>query len=137
MNTQKSVFNKISKIEREVESKEVELSEVQKVELGLVDDIKEHIKYLKNIFDNIEKEGDALGTALADAIRQRRNVEDFVQRAASYKKVADKTIENFKKAAKDLGIDANSSEIRQLESAIDEIDVYVKLFNGLGKIPQL
>ena len=137
MNTQKSVFNKISKIEREVESKEVELSEVEKIELGLVDDIKEHIKYLKNIFDNIEKEGDALGTALADAIRQRRNVEDFVQRAASYKKVADKTIENFKKAAKDLGIDANSSEIRQLESAIDEIDVYVKLFNGLGKIPQL
>jgi chromosome segregation ATPase len=34
MNTQKSVFNKISKIEREVESKEVELSEVQKVELA-------------------------------------------------------------------------------------------------------
>lgn len=134
MNTQKSVFNKISKIEK-LEDK-VELSE-ERVELALVDDIKEHINYLKNIFDNIEKEGDALGTALADAIRQRRNVEDFVQRAASYKKVADKTIENFKKAAKDLGIDANSSEIRQLESAIDEIDVYVKLFNGLGKIPQL
>ena len=134
MNTQKSVFKKLSAIEK-VEDK-VELSE-ERVELALVDDIKEHINYLKNIFDNIEKEGDALGTALADAIRQRRNVEDFVQRAASYKKVADKTIENFKKAAKDLGIDANSSEIRQLESAIDEIDVYVKLFNGLGKIPQL
>ena len=135
MNTQKSIFKKLSKIKK-VEDK-VELSEVQKVELALVDDIKEHINFLKNIFDNIEKEGNALGTALADAIRQRRNVEDYVQRAVSYKKVADKTIENFKKAAKDLGIDANSSEIRQLESAIDEVDVYVKLFNGLGKIPQL
>ena len=39
MNTQKSVFNKISKIEREVESKEVELSE-QKVELSLDAEIK-------------------------------------------------------------------------------------------------
>jgi hypothetical protein len=130
MNTQKQAMSKIAKIQKE------ELS-VEKVELALVDDIKGHINYLKNIFDNIEKEGDALGTALADAIRQRRNVDDYVQRASSYKKVADKTIENFKKAAKELGVDANSAEIRQLESAIDEIDVYVKLFNGLGKIPQL
>lgn len=130
MNTQKQAMSKIAQIQKE------ELS-AEKVELALVDDIKEHIKYLKSIFDNIEKEGDVLASALADAIRQKRNVDDYVQRASSYKKVADKTIENFKKAAKELGVDANSAEIRQLESAIDEIDVYVKLFNGLGKIPQL
>lgn len=130
MNTQKQAMSKIAQIQKE------ELSS-EKVELALVDDIKEHIKYLKSIFDNIEKEGDVLASALADAIRQKRNVDDYVQRASSYKKVADKTIENFKKAAKELGVDANSAEIRQLESAIDEIDVYVKLFNGIGKIPQL
>ena len=132
MNTQKTVFNKLASITKA----QNELS-TDKVQLALVDDIKEHIKYLNDVFGNIEKEGNKLGTALADAIRQRRNAEDYVQRALSYKKVANKTIEDFKKAAKELGVDSSSSQIQQLESAINEIDIYVKLFNSLGKIPQL
>lgn len=54
MNTQKSVFNKISKIApQEVESKEVELSEVNKVELAadpdkLIADFREQSQKLAN-----------------------------------------------------------------------------------------
>lgn len=55
MNTQKSVFNKISKIEREVESKEVELSEVQKVELSLITDLKSLLNKARSSEDNLAK----------------------------------------------------------------------------------
>lgn len=127
MNTEKLVNEKISKI----------ALKNQKVDLAIVDDLKDGVKYINGIFGNIEKEGDKLGTALADAIRQYRNLGDFVQRAASYKKEAERLIQSYKKAAQDLGISADSPDVKNLQKAINEIDSYVKFYNSIDKIPQV
>ena len=134
MNTQKNVNQRLAKLY--TQDTKQELSS-EKVELRLADDIKNNKKTLESIFDRIEKEGDKLGIVLADAIRQRRNVEDLVQRALSFTKVAEKSIQDFQQAAKDLGVDSDTGDIRALQDTINEAGDYVKLINGLGKIPQL
>lgn len=127
MNTQKTVNERIAKV----------ALKNQKVDLAIVDDLKDGVKYINGIFGNIEKEGDKLGTALADAIRQYRNLGDFVQRAASYKKEAERLIQAYKKAAQDLGVNADSQDVKNLQKAINEIDSYVKFYNSIDKIPQV
>jgi len=127
MNTQKIINERLQKI----------ALKNHKVELGIVDDLRDGVKYINGIFGNIEKEGDKLGTALADAIRQYRNLGDFVQRAASYKKEAERLIQSYKKAAKDLGVSADSQDVKNLQKAINEIDSYVKFYNSIDKIPQV
>ena len=57
MNTQKSVFNKISKIEKQVESQEVELSEVQKVEFALINEIEKNVEILQDNVNNGNSRG--------------------------------------------------------------------------------
>ena len=127
MNTQDRVNEKIAKV----------ALKNQEVNLALVDDLKDGVKYINNIFGNIEKEGDKLGTALADAIRQYRNLGDFVQRAVSYKKEAERIIQAYKKAAQDLGVNADSPDVKNLQKAINEIDSYIKFYNSIDKIPQV
>ena len=127
MNTQKTVNERIAKV----------ALKNQDVNLALVDDLKDGVKYINFVFDNIEKEGDKLGTALGDAIRQYRNLGDFVQRAVTYKKEAQRLISDFKKAAKDLGINENTQDVKNLEDAIREIESYQKFYNSIDKIPQV
>ena len=60
MNTQKTVFNKIAKLS---EAK-VDLSEAQKVKLGLLQDIESDYNFILSNFNNAEnKFYDALGIA--------------------------------------------------------------------------
>lgn len=127
MNTEKRVNERIAKV----------ALKNQDVDLAIVDDLKDGVKYINFIFDNIEKEGDKLGTALGDAIRQYRNLGDFVQRAATYKKEAERIIQAYKKAAQDLGVNADSPDVKNLQKAINEIDSYVKFYNSIDKIPQV
>lgn len=127
MNTEKIINERLQKI----------ALKNQKVDLSLVDDLKDGVNYINFVFDNIEKEGDKLGTALMEAVQQYRNLGDFVQRAVTYQNEAKRLIGDYKKAAKDLGIDENPQYVKELESAIIEIKSYQKFYNSIDEIPQV
>ena len=106
------------------------------VELGVADDIKTFIKYFEGQFKLVEKEGDQLGTKLGEAIKAQRLFESHIDKLNNEKKQALSSINDFKKMAKDLGINANSPEVSRLQNLINEIDEYAKLANSVGRIPQ-
>ena len=111
MNTQKSVFNKISKIQPQ----EVELSEVQRVEFALVDDIKARVKQIisnQKIAEEVVQAANNVNTAI-------RKVVDDAKYYNKYKTIvfsnlrADanelfKEVQKLESDAKELGIDLNS-----------------------------
>ena len=111
MNTQKSVFNKISKIKPQ----EVELSEVQRVEFALVDDIKARVKQIisnQEIAEEVVKAANNVNNAI-------RKVVDDAKYYNKYKTIvfgnlrADanqlfKEVQKLESDAKELGIDLNS-----------------------------
>ena len=102
MNTQKSVFNKISKIEREVESKEVELSEVQKVELA--GEIEKFLRY----YDGVESFGKNIDIDIEQIESFRRGLKVDMENLIDDMKLVQKGIDMAERAAQDLGINPNS-----------------------------
>jgi hypothetical protein len=118
------------------EPKKEELS-TEKVELGLVQDIKRFNDIIKDEFKRIEKEGAILGKALAEAERQRRKFLDIVMFSRRTKQQAEGYIQNFKKAASDLGIDSETADIKEMRKLIIEIDEYIKFANQIDRVPQI
>ena len=114
MNTQKSVFNKISKIEREVESKEVELSEVQKVELSLISDIDRALDRAIKSEQNLTK--------LAQSLSLDANT------AALDYQIAINLGKNALEKAKELGAD---DLVRVIQGRISEAEVGKKEMDSI------
>lgn len=108
-----------------------------KVELSLYQDIIKFNDIIKQDFKQIEKEGAILGKALAEAERQKRKFKDIVMSGRRTKQQAESLIQDFKKAARDLGTDFESSDIKEMKKLISEIDEYIKFANGIGNIPQI
>lgn len=131
MNTQKSVFNKISKIEKD----KVELSE-ERVELAMIDDIKNYINELQSIFSTMDKEGDDLGRLLGDSIRKQRILEDLNDKNQSVAKNAIKAIQEIEQKAKELGVNV-PKEVNTLKNLYKDSAEYNSIVRGIGKIPQL
>ena len=92
----------------------------EKVELRNISQIKKQISYIKNV----ESDADKVFTKFQQAVSKASNVYDELLRFRNsvYGEVygnAPAEINDFKKAAKELGIDINSvSEIQQLEKLI-------------------
>ena len=107
------------------------------VNLGIAEDVKTLVKYFESQFNILEKEGNNLGTKLAEAIKSQRTFESHINQLNNDKKDALSTINRFKKMVKELGVDATSPEILKLESLINTIDEYAKLANSVGRIPQI
>lgn len=121
MNTQKSVFNKISKIQPQ----EVELSEVEKVELALIDDVN---KKANSVVEDFR----ALSKAIKDINQRKREVRSIVRDLesfaaqsyslidASLRNASDLSnlIKKLEAEAKNLGIDYNYDLL-----AIEEQDI--------------
>ena len=126
----KNVMAKVAKINKE------ELS-AQKVELSLYQDIIKFNDAIKQDFKRIEKEGAILGKSLADAERQRRKFLDIVMLSRRTKQQAEGLIQDFKKAAADLGADFESSDIKEMQKLIIEIDEYIKFANAIDRVPQI
>jgi len=126
----KKVMQKIVSIEKQ------ELS-AEKVELSLYQDIIKFNDSIKQDFKRIEKEGAILGKALADAERQRRKFLDIVMLSRRTKQQAEGLIQDFKKAAADLGADFESSDIKEMQKLIIEIDEYIKFANAIDRVPQI
>ena len=125
--TLKSVYKKINKEELKSE----------KIELSLYQDIIRFNDAIKQDFKQIEKEGAILGKFLADAERQRRKFLDIVMFSKRTKQQAEGLIQDFKKAAADLGADFESSDIKEMKKLIIEIDEYIKFANGIDRVPQI
>jgi len=129
MNTQKSVFKKLSVIEQD----KVELSE-ERVELALVDDIKNYINELQSIFSTMDKEGDDLGKLLGDSIRKQRILEGLNDKNQSVAKNAIKAIQEIEQKAKELGVNV-PKEVNTLKNLYKDSAEYNSIVRGIGKIP--
>lgn len=133
MNTQKSVFNKISKIEREVESKEVELSEVQKVEFALVDDAKRLVGEYADIDE------DMASKAIYEAEQQFAKVmREYKALISEINKVKPK----LEKAIQEIGINRGNfqvlDDLDEIQRKAEERYGFAeKIFNQLKSIPVL
>tara|TARA_R110002074_G_C12329077_1_gene647705 strand:+ start:300 stop:731 length:432 start_codon:yes stop_codon:yes gene_type:complete len=118
------VYSKLPK----TELSEIELA-TQKVELGLVDDLKELVTDAKRIIslqedgfkwgERAEKEFKEVKKVVSDAEGITRGA---IRQAANLKKDSDKIFNNIEVSAKDLGINPNS---------IKEYDTAIKLINEM------
>ena len=123
MNTQKSVFNKISKIEREVESKEVELSEVQKVELGITQDIQSDIDSVKSSLNSVRR-------VIIDA-------EIMLGKNAKVIQTIKKAIDRVESTAKEIGADEVLKMVQKQKSDVQELEKNIsKTIVGIGNASQ-
>lgn len=117
MNTQKSVFNKISKIQpQEVESKEVELSE-QKIELSLLSDFEQEQKQAEDGFVFARRHKASIIASLNEAAKD-------TQRAISGARSAISSLDEIIKKADEIGInypDATKDK-SDLESLLKQLE---------------
>ena len=130
MNTQKSVFNKISKIEREVESKEVELSEVElanqvKVEFALIDELEKAVDALNEnsraVNDWIKDYDNKVVTALRSAGSQ---IQTYIKQKPTSitTSFAEGIVNNAIKQGRELGVDMkNNASVKRLQFAINSL----------------
>jgi hypothetical protein len=122
MNTQKNVFNKISKI-----TKEVELSEVERVELGNMTAIKGALMILKGFDGKATKVVEKFEAKFKDyfneydnVVKVRNDIYNFVEREAAG------IAKTFEANTKELGVNPNDiSEYKELQKWIDEgVELY-------------
>jgi hypothetical protein len=116
--------------EYEKELKEFNLSKVERVELGLVDDMGSVDKTLAKVWDNSNKNIDLISD-LDDKVEQLQRkaeglLKDLKSDSSKMNKERDngkKLISNFEKATKELGIKPNdSAEYKRLSKRITEAE---------------
>lgn len=122
MKTQKTVYNKLSKIVKPSEQKE-ELS-TEKVELALVDDFE---KKFSSLMDNSSMIGNQLIDALSKAESKYKGLKSD---ASNLAKIGD----DLEQKANDLGIDLPNTVLNKFQSVKAEIKEADKL---IAKISQL
>ena len=114
MNTQKKAMTKIAQIQKE------ELSEVQRVEFALVDDINSS---LKKSFDLIESQSEIIA------------IENKVKKGKSEAEVALKLAENGLQNAKELGAsDFIKMMQNKVQEAKEQISAANSIISGLSKL---
>lgn len=126
MNTQKSVYNRLfSKVEKtELES--------QKVELGLIDDMANLKKSLLKDLAKSNKADEQVKKAAAklkDASEFWLTNKKFAQ---NVEKTANKMMDKFEKAAKDLGLDVKGSQASK--DFYDILDITSQIQDNIDSI---
>lgn len=124
MNTQKSVFNKISQIKKE---ESVELSEEQRIELAAIDDLKEIYQESQRIM-GLQEDATKWGRKVESELKQFKKVvsdaegiaRNAVRSAGNYKTEADKVFNKIEIMAKELGISPN--DIKGYSEAIKSVN---------------
>ena len=132
MNTQKSVFNKISKIQpQEVESKEVELSEVElanqvKVELALVDELEKAVDAIQADSNKANKWARDYDVKVGNALKSARTqIQAYIKQKplVGTGKFAEGLIDNAIRQGKELGVDMSKNmSVRRLQNAIQSLE---------------
>jgi hypothetical protein len=140
MNTQKSVFKKIAKINEpnEVEHSEVELSNQIKVEFALIDELEKAVDSLnensKAVNDWIKDYDNKVITALRSAGSQ---IQTYIKQKPTSitTSFAEGIVDNAIKQGRELGVDMkNNASVKRLEFAINSLKEANK---GLDKVEAL
>lgn len=136
MNTQKTVYNKLSKIVKPSEQKE-ELS-AEKVELALIDNLKkdlERIEYKAGIVDKLINEFKQASSQLKNKYESEfRGVMMDIEESQS---TAERDINNIAQASKEIGADSSKiiGEYRSAKSigdkALQKADNYFRIISKL------
>lgn len=125
MNTQKSVFNKISKIQPQ----EVELSEVERVELSKQMDYV--LNRAKEVLKSTQKQQQAYDKALV-AVKQAKGMGDASGVPSSLKSQADKEFDKLDRAAKDL--DMSIKDLPAYQTYNQAMDLISQIEDNLDSI---
>ena len=117
-------MKKVENIWAELSAKQVQLSEEQKVELGLADNL---AKYAKGVNPYI-KEGESLISSAEKMLNEIKSIKSkLFSTANEMNSLADRSASDlvaFEKAAKELDIDPNSNA--NYKSASKAFDAYAK-----------
>jgi len=127
MNTQKSVFNKISKIQPQ----EVELSKEQrleKIELAASAELDNYVRMVQDAINKVESNFDNLNNVVRDIASKKAELNKQVNTGENNKKAGDVIKQNgtallkeIKRQADDLGVDVDDiRNYRKLRELIDE-----------------
>jgi len=130
MNTQKSVFNKISKITKE-QPQEVELSQqekLEKIELASSAELDKYVTTVQDAIDKVRSNFKNLDSVVRDIESKKAELIKQVNTADNNKKVGDVVKQNgtallkeLKRQADDLGVDVDDiRNYRKLRELIDE-----------------
>lgn len=126
MNTQKSVFNKISKIEKQVESQEVELSEIQKVEFALINEIEKNVEILQDNVNAGNKWIKGYDTEVLAALRvARAKIQGYLKEKpiSISTSFAEADIDNIIRQGKEIGVDMTKNmSVKRLQNAMKSLD---------------
>ncbi len=111
-------------------------SKLFKTELASVKELQKSISDINSGIGSVEKIGNQLASELAKAQQTKNALGDSVKSILSYGQFVKTQIDEFKKQANDLGLEANNvKEINTLENLQKSIKDYQTFFNQLGKIP--
>jgi len=119
------------------DQKEVKL-ESQKIELSSLKELNDYIDELKSNHKVIEKIGSDLPKKLLEAHKIKDVLEKEIYNSSLNADRANKSIQEFIKKGKELGIDVSKlSEINSLKDLINNSKEYVKWYTSIGDIPDI
>jgi methyl-accepting chemotaxis protein len=119
------------------DQKEVKL-ESQKIELASLNDLRSYINDFNNSFKFIESAGNDLAKKLSEASKIKYIFKKEINNVISLSSNAKKSISEFNKKVKDLGINISDfKEIKELESKIQDASEYLKFYTSIGDIPDI
>jgi chromosome segregation ATPase len=106
------------------------------IELASVKELQKSISDINGGISEVEKRGNQLASELGKAQQTKNALGDSVKSILSYGQFVKTQIDEFKKQANDLGLDANNvKEIKTLEDLQKSIKDYQTFYNQLGTIP--
>ena len=106
------------------------------IALASVKELQKSISDINGGISEVEKRGNQLASELGKAQQTKNALGDSVKSILSYGQFVKTQIDEFKKQANDLGLDANNvKEIKTLEDLQKSIKDYQTFYNKLGTIP--
>ena len=131
MNTQKSVFKKLSAIER-VEDK-VQLSELQKVEFALVDELEKAVDAIQDDSNKANKWAKDYDVKVGNALKSARTqIEAYIKQKplVGTGKFAEGLIDNAIRQGKELGVDMSKNmSVKRLQNSLQSLESATKLID--------
>tara|TARA_R110002020_G_scaffold123146_11_gene279364 strand:+ start:285 stop:809 length:525 start_codon:yes stop_codon:yes gene_type:complete len=124
--------------EYEKELKEFNLSKVEKVELGIIDDLTEGFNWLVKQNATIEKQLKPIYSNFSSLRQKVNDVKGYSMVAMRGVKQGETNVNRIEKQLKELGINVNSVPvIKKFKSAVSQAKENSKIVKGIPDIPKL
>ena len=120
------------------EYKEFNLSKVERVELGIIDDLTDGLNYLQKQDAIIEKQLNTISTEFSSLRKKVDAIKATSQESMKGVKQGEANITNIEKQLKDLGINANSVPvIKKFKAAVSQAQENRKKVQSIPDLPKL